>query len=291
MSSTEKKNVAASVQQRLLNRAKAEEKKHQELLQYYMMERFLYRMSVSDYSSLLVLKGALTLQIWDVQPRRVTKDVDLLGEQVGNESDVRAMIKEIIELPVEEDGMTYYPDTMTVQLITKKAGYPGFRVKLKGGLGKPQLVLQMDIGIGDAVTLEPELISYPTLLDYPEPKILVYRRETAIAEKFQAMVQLAKFNSRMKDYYDLWLLSQQFDFEPEVLGIALKATFERRETALPQTLDSLFTSDLTEALESVWKRYHRSNQLGENVQDFRAVIQGIKAMIQPALAWALKSES
>ena len=291
MSKPTKKNLAASVKQRLLNRANAEIRTLQELLQYYTMERFLYRLSVSDYSRLFILKGALTLQLWDVEPRRVTKDIDLLGEQISSEEDVRQMVEEVATLPVEDDGMQYFTGTLTVQPITKNTGYPGYRVKLKGGLGKPQITLQMDIGVGDAVSPEPDLSLYPVLLDFPAPQLLVYRRETAISEKFQAMVHRAEINSRMKDYYDLWLLRRQFEFVPAELAGALHATFERRQTELPTDAAAVFTTELIESLQPLWVQYHRTHELGEETQNFREVVQAIQELLQPALDWLAESGS
>lgn len=281
---SEKKNLPASIHQRLLNTAKQSGKSLTELLLYYAMERWLYRLSVSDYADKFVLKGALTLQVWEVTPRRVTRDIDMLMYQLGSEKQLLQMLKVIASQSVPDDGLTYYVESIKIDRITKQKGYPGFRARFQAGLSKPQLYLQLDIGIGDLIHPPPQKSKYPTLLkDFPAPELKIYSRESAIAEKFEAIVKLDEVNSRMKDYYDLWLLARQFDFDTNQLATAIQLTFNKRQTVVPERTEQVFTDRLIQVLAPQWKSYIQRNNLPLTTQDFRAVVYGISNLLAPAL--------
>ncbi len=228
------KNIAASVRQRLLNLAKGEHRPFNELLQYYAMERFLYRLSNSAYSKKFILKGALMLRVWQAPEHRPTMDIDMLGKVTNNQQSIIQKIQQILIVEVDPDGLDFDTESIQTQRITEEADYQGVRVRFKGSLGQAKINMQLDIGFGDIVYPKAERSELPTLLDNPAPRLLCYSRETAIAEKFEAMVKLGVLNSRMKDFYDIWMLARQFNFDGSVLAEAINLTFKQRDTVLTE---------------------------------------------------------
>ncbi len=209
----DQKNIAASVRQRLLNRARSDLRPFNELLQYYAMERFLYRLSKSKYANQFILKGALMLRVWEAPEHRPTMDIDMLGNVSNNQESIRLQIKKILAVDVHLDGLIFDAESVLSQRITEDADYQGVRVRFKGALGTARINVQIDIGFGDIFYPKAKKSELPTMLEYPAPKLLCYSRESAIAEKFEAMVKLGMLNSRIKDFYDIWMLSRQFDFD------------------------------------------------------------------------------
>ncbi|MEK7704893.1 MAG: nucleotidyl transferase AbiEii/AbiGii toxin family protein [Myxococcota bacterium] len=208
-------NLSASVQARLQNHARASKRPFQELLQYYAMERFLYRLSTSPHRARFVLKGALMLHVWEAPLARATKDLDFLGRLDNSLENLESVVREVCTADVEPDGMVFDSATVKTERIKEDADYEGVRARFVGLLGKARVAMQIDVGFGDVVTPGAQDITYPTLLDFPAPTLSGYPRETVIAEKFQAMVYLRTLNSRMKDFYDVWLLASQFAFTPD----------------------------------------------------------------------------
>jgi predicted nucleotidyltransferase component of viral defense system len=226
------RNTAASVRQRLLNRARSDQRPFNELLQYYAIERFLYRLSRSEHADRFILKGALMLQAWRSPELRPTMDIDFLGKTSNEEVSIAEKIRDILFTAVESDGLDFDPATIQTERITEDADYEGIRVLFRGVLDSARVNMQIDIGFGDVVYPGPEESDLPTLLDNPAPRLLCYSRESVIAEKFEAMVKLGELNSRMKDFYDIWLLSRQFNFAGNSLAEAIRLTFERRGTVV-----------------------------------------------------------
>jgi len=208
----EVKKTAASVHQRLLNKAKESSRPFNELLQHFAIERFLYRLSKSHHAKKFTLKGALMVSAWSGQVSRPTLDIDLLGKIDNSVERIVAAMKDACLVDVEADGMSFNPETVRGVRITEDAEYGGVRVRVRGGLGNARVSLQVDIGFGDVIVPRPGKVVYPVLLDFPPPELNGYTMESTIAEKFQAMVRLGVLNSRMKDFYDIWWLSRNFDF-------------------------------------------------------------------------------
>lgn len=276
-------NVAASVRQRLLNLSKAQQRPFQEVLQFYAMERFLYRLSQSSHADRFVLKGALMLQVWQSLQSRPTMDIDMLGRLSNDASTVLDTIGEVLTWPVAEDGLSFHPDTLRAEQITEDSDYQGLRIRALATLDRAEVHVQMDIGFGDQVIPAPQRQHYPVLLDHAAPELLCYSRESAIAEKLQAMTMLGELNSRMKDFYDIWLLARQFSFDRETLTQAIFATFNQRRTALPQT--PLFDGRFAAIKQTQWQAFlHR---LGDDVlteKDFARVLASIEQFAGTALA-------
>lgn len=238
-------NLVASVHARLQNQARASKRPFQELLQYCAMERFLYRMSTTPHRARFVLKGALMLHVWDAPLARATKDLDFLGRLDNSPENVEVVIRQVCTSDVEPDGMVFDPATAKAERIKEDADYEGVRVRFVGLLGRSRVAMQIDVGFGDVVTPDVRNITYPVLLDFPAPVLSGYPRETVIAEKFHAMIYLRTLNSRMKDFYDVWLLARQFAFDGALLAKAVAATFANRETAI-EVAPIAFTPDFTE---------------------------------------------
>jgi hypothetical protein len=196
-------DMAASARARLLNRAKAEHRPFSELLQYYGMERFLYRLSRSDHAEGFVLEGALMLQCWGAPLRRATKDIDLLGRETRSVEQLVAVVKDCLMLELEDDGLRFDPETVQGNEIRIDAKYDGVRLTFVGFLGTARIHLQVDVGFGDVITPGAQELDYPTLLKLDAPRLLGYTPETTIAEKFHAMVVLDMANTRMKDFLDI----------------------------------------------------------------------------------------
>lgn len=234
-------NLPASIHQRLLNQAKQEGRPLQELLQYFAIERFLFRLSQSPHAQTFYLKGALMLRLWDSPLSRPTIDVDLMGRRVLSHEELEKTVKEVCEQQVPDDGCRFDASTVRAQPIRMDNHYGGIRVEFIAHIGKMRLNMQVDVGFGDIIVPGPIPIEFPALPDFPSPHLLAYSPESAIAEKLQAMVILDSANSRMKDFYDIWLLARNHPFDGSVLSQAIQVTFTKRQTALPVELPTALT--------------------------------------------------
>lgn len=226
-------NVAASVRGRLQNLARARGREFQLVLTEFAIERLLYRLGISDHADRFVLKGAMLFKLWSEEDRRATWDLDLLGHGASQVQAVEAVIRDLCATTVE-DGITFDPESIRGEEIRAEAAYVGARVRLTARLDNARIPMQVDVGFGDAVTPAPVRQEYPTLLNHPAPSILTYPREVVVAEKLEAAITLGVTSSRMKDLYDLFVLASGFDFDGERLVTAVRSTFERRGTPLPE---------------------------------------------------------
>lgn len=234
------KDMGASVRARLLALAKSSRQPFDVLLTRFVLERLLYRLGQSRHGARFVLKGAMLLMTWLDAPHRATRDLDLLGFGDPDPEGLLAVFQEIME-PVIDDGVSFEPATLRQERIREDDGYGGVRLKARATVGGAQVAIIIDIGFGDALEPGPEDIDYPALLGMPPPRLRAYAPETVIAEKFEAMVSLGRANTRLKDFYDIWILSQTFAFGDDRLTRAMAATFERRGTALPEQVPDALT--------------------------------------------------
>ncbi len=280
-----KKNIAASVHQRLLNKAKDSNRPFNEILQYFTIERFIYRLSKSPHAEKFILKGALMFIAWNTSLFRPTKDIDLLGRINNSVEEIVAAVTDVCTQDVESDGISFDTDTISAMRITEDTDYEGVRVRVKGTLGTIRLSLQIDTGFGDVIVPKASKIIYPTILDFPAPKLKGYSMESTIAEKFQAMVKLGILNSRMKDFYDIWLLSKQFDYKGQMLSTAIQKTFENRKTEIPiesTIFKDSFTYDRMK--EAQWQAFVKKTKLDNAPETFVEAIVAVKAFIIPIIA-------
>jgi len=276
------RNVAASVHQRLLNAAKATNRPFNELLQYYAIERFLFRLSKSQYADRFVLKGALTLLVWQSPITRPTRDIDLLGRVSNDLEAVGGIFVDICRHEVDADGLIFDPSSVTTFRIAEDADYEGVRATFRGYLGNARIAMQVDIGFSDVVTPGPVRISYPTILDNPAAQLQAYNRETVVAEKFEAMGKLGTLNSRMKDFFDVWVLSQTYDFDGPLLAEAIRTTFARRQTTItpdPVCFSDAFARDVSKA--SQWKAFVRNGRLVNVPAEFSEVAASVRRFLLP----------
>ena len=275
------KNIPASARQRLLNRAKIDRRPFNELLQYYAMERFLYRLSKSVHADRFILKGALMLRVWNSPEFRPTMDIDMLGRTSNEVPKIIAQIRDILSADVEPDGLTFDPDSITAERITEDADYAGIRIRFPGKLGSARINMQVDIGFGDVVYPEPVELSFPAMLNYPAPLLLCYSRESSVAEKLEAMVKLGQLNSRMKDFYDILYFAKNYEFKKDKLNEAILITFKQRETNIEQRgniFNEKFGND--DQLQKFWIAFLTRTKLTEE-NNFSEVVKKISSFIEP----------
>ena len=258
-----RRNLAASIRTRLKQRADARKQDFNLILTHYGLERLLYRLSISPLAGNYLLKGALLFSLWYDQPHRPTRDADLLGFGPDDIDTAVAAFREICAMEVE-DGIAFDPASVKGSVIRKEAGYGGVRIDLLAKLDGARITLQVDIGFGDAVTPAPESVSYPVLLDdLPAPKLRSYPKYTVVAEKFHAVCLLGMANTRMKDYFDLWVLLTEGALEPTELRRAIDATFARRQLQVPDTtpsgLSHAFAQDAVKTAQ--WIAFLKKNRL------------------------------
>lgn len=276
------KNVAASVRQKLANLGKESNRPFAELLQYYGMERFLYRLSRSKHRDRFVLKGALMFVVWDTPRSRATKDIDFLAKTENTVENLAGIAQDVCRVEAEEDGLAFDPAAVTGEIIKENADYSGVRISFEGKLERAKIPMQLDIGFGDSITPAPMEIEYPVLLDQPSPRLKGYPPETVVAEKFEAAVKLGMPNTRMKDFYDLWLMSRQFDFDGATLAKAVQATFARRSTELttsPTAFTPAFYDDAQK--QTQWKAFLSRSNLTDAPKSLKEAIDSAKALLVP----------
>lgn len=259
------RNLAASVRARLKQRANATKQDFNLTLTRYGLERLLYRLSVSPHAANYLLKGALLFSLWYDQPHRPTRDADLLGFGPDDIDTAILAFREICQIEVD-DGIAFDTASVRGSVIRKEAGYGGVRIDLLAKLDGARLALQVDIGFGDAVTPAPETVSYPVLLeDLPAPQLRAYPKYTVVAEKFHAVCLLGMANTRMKDYFDLWVLLTEGALEAAELRRAIDATFARRQLAVPGTVPSGLSDAFAQdpAKQGQWAAFLQRNRLGD----------------------------
>lgn len=277
--------VAHSVHDRLLKLANTRKEDFNALLAQYGNERLLYRLTQSAHARRFVLKGASLFVLWLGRIHRPTRDLDLLGSGHFDHAILQSIFQEICAAPVEPDGIIFDPASITVADIREGQEYHGLRVKLRGLLGSARLSVQVDIGFGDAITPPPQDAVFPTLLGMPAPALKVYPRETTIAEKLDAMLELGIKNSRMKDYYDLWTLSHHFSFEGRVLCDALRATLNRRgrtiSQEMPTGLSAAFGADPAKVRQ--WQAFIGSRPSSDMTTNLADVVSAVRDFAGPAI--------
>lgn len=245
-----------SLKTKLMNLAFKEKKPYDYIQLHYMIERLLYRVSISKYAHDFVLKGGLLLHVIFDDKARATRDIDFLAQHMSNDPEhIKRVFEEICAISCD-DAVEYDIATLAVEPILKEANYSGVHVKVFGFIERSRNLIEFDIGFGDAIVPKPEEMVYPSLLGMDETRILAYSIESVISEKFQAMINLAEANSRMKDFYDIYMLSTSFSFAGAELSRAVYETFKRRDTPLPQP-PIIFTDELVNDpdKQAQWKAF------------------------------------
>ena len=279
-------NAGHSVYRRLLDRARSNREDFNLLLVRYGIERLLYRLGRSVHADRFVLKGASLFLVWSGHSYRVTRDADLLGFGTSDGDHLLDVFQAVCRAEDEcADGILFLEGSLMVTPIREDQAYGGMRVTVTALLHHARIPLQVDVGYGDAVTPGPETVDYPTLLDIPAPRLRAYPRYTMVAEKLEAMVKLGMTNSRMKDFYDVWLLSRLFEFDGRTLSQAILNTFERRGTAIPEkvplALTDEFAMDDRKLLQ--WKAFLRKSKPDPVEPVFAELTSAITAFLMPTL--------
>jgi hypothetical protein len=280
-------DVAASLRARLFNEVKTGRGEFERTLARFAAERLLYRLGASAARDRCLLKGASLLAVWLPDPFRATRDVDVLASGAADDEAIRSLVAEICAVPCPEDGLRFDLSELVVETIRPEEEYSGKRARFRAFLGKARIAVQLDIGVGDAVVVEPEEVTYPTLLSQlPAPRLRAYPRELTVAEKFEAMVKLDTRNSRMKDFHDVWALAGAFAFNGAKLQRAVAACFERRRTIWTEETPRVLTPAFfqTPEIDTRWRNYlatgsvlvpppARFDEIGERIIRFLAPVR------------------
>jgi predicted nucleotidyltransferase component of viral defense system len=282
VSGREIRNTPASVRARLLKHAREQGEAFDQVLIYYAIERFLFRLSKSPWGDRLVVKGAIMLRAWGSPPNRATRDIDFLDSTRDSIAPVAVAISECLAIEYPADGLVFDPEVGTSQ-ITVANRYPGVRAIVTGHLNRAKFKLALDIGMDDAMVPNPGWVDYPTILDMDAPRILAYKPATAIAEKFEAIVTLGMANSRMKDFYDVWFLARSMDFDGQELMSALIATFNHRGTTIPTGPPPALTAAFYDRPETqrMWSAFVSKSGSASDA-NLHEVVELITMFIMPA---------
>jgi predicted nucleotidyltransferase component of viral defense system len=273
-------NIGASVRARLLNLAKERNQPFEFLLIRYTLERLLYRLSKSRHRDKFVLKGAMLMRYWLDDPHRPTRDLDLLGFGDNDPELTLKLFREICAIKAD-DAVVFATSALVVDRVRDESGYGGLRLKTYATVDGARVRVVIDIGYGDATEPGLDQIELPVLLDQPAPSLRAYPPETVIAEKFQAMVMLGLANTRLKDFYDIWILAKTHEFKDERLARAIAATFVRRKTEIPTErpdgLTSAFASDPTK--QQQWTGF--LEEVAMNPGSLADVVESLASFLMP----------
>jgi len=289
----EVKNIEASVKAQLQNKAKESNRPFAEVLRYYGMERFLYRFSKSKYADKFVLKGALLFAVWQMPERRTTLDIDFLGRFDNQVVAIEAVMRDVCDVAIDPDGLKFDSTTVQGLKIKEDADYEGVRIKFTGFLERARIPMQIDVGFGDIVHPKIRVIDYPVILDFPKPHLNGYPQESVISEKFEAMIKLGLLNSRMKDFYDIWLMMRQFEFKGANLIEAIKKTFKHRKTDIPQN-KPLFADEIYDEKsdrQTLWNAFLKRGDIQHAPDTLSVTAKEIETfLVEPIVAINKKVE-
>jgi len=289
------KNIADSIRQRLFNRSRERGEDFQYVLMRYALERLLYRLSISDYREQFILKGASLFIVWGGSHYRPTKDADFLSTKINDPTHLRSIFTDICMIKREDDGLLFDIESIDANEIREDQQYGGVRVTMTAYLDSAKIPVQVDVGFGDAITPRALSAEYPTLLVLPAPKLRIYPRETVIAEKLEAMVSLGLANSRMRDFYDLWMMTRIFSFDGKILQEAIRRTFARRKTDLPKVIPVALTVQFIDDIvkQTQWKAF--LNKSGIVIEDRKSdlsdIVDDLRHFLLPMLETISKDEA
>lgn len=278
-----RKNVAASVQNRLLQLSQKTGDDYLGVLSRYALERLLYRLGLSEHRRQFVLKGALLFSAWSQNPHRATRDLDLLGSGAPDIARLEQQLRDICEVKTDDDGLTFDLATIRGVPIREDLEYGGVRLTMLARLQTARIPVQIDVGFGDVVTPRPSAIDFPVLLDAPQPHVRAYTRESVIAEKLHAMVTRGIGNSRMKDFFDVAYLSSEFAFAGVVLAAAISATFVRRKTSFPPAAPLALTAEFYDdaAKQRQWVAFAKRIRTPQT--SLKTTVLKVSAFVSPVI--------
>lgn len=274
-------NIAASVKQRLLNKAREEGRAFDVLLIRFALERLLYRLALSPYRDRYILKGGMLVTLWLEGGARETRDADFLGFGEADGEALKQVFTEIMAIPAE-DGLAFDTNALAATTIREEMEYGGIRLRASAHLERTRIPVILDIGFGDALADASHRIDYPSLLGMDRPSIRTYPPESVIAEKFQAIVALGLANGRMKDFHDLWAIPKMVPIGADALDAAIAVTFERRSTAVPSARPPGLSEEMATdpAARRRWRAYSESLELAS--LDFGEVLDDAWGLLGPS---------
>jgi hypothetical protein len=276
-------NLAASVNQRLLNLRDSRKEDFQLILNRFGLERFLYRISESPFADRLILKGAFSFELWGEEFYRPTRDADFLGFFEPSADEIRRVFMQICRQDVEPDGLVFDPDSVSAEAIRGQNILGGLRVQLMAYLGRIRIRLQFDICIGERLASKPGRVRFPAILSFPAPFISVYPKEMTIADKFHALCKLGMLNSRVKDHYDIFQLSGHFVFKGTDLKNGILTVFREEKSAIPSGIPDALSDAFGQLPDKrmLWRQF--LIRIGKGSLDIALdhVIEGIRGFVLP----------
>ena len=272
---------AISVKDRLKNQAKEDGRTMQDELVTYGLERTIYRLSISEYAERFTLKGGIFLYaLFDGNFARATMDIDLLAQHISNDAEgMKSVFKNIFSIECD-DALRFDLDSLNVNDITEFKEYHGVNVSITAYLDRTKVPVSIDIGFGDIVYPERMKMNFPVLLDMEAPEVYAYSIYSVIAEKFEAFVSLGLANGRYKDFYDIYVLSENYDLDGEELRNAIKETFAHRGTSFGDIVafEQEFTEDTVR--QNRWNSFIKKKKAMVKV-DFVGAIAQSKKLLMP----------
>lgn len=288
------KDIAASIRQRLYNHARQHGEDFTWVLNRYAIERFLFRLSLTEAGEHYVLKGATLFVTWPEHVSRPTKDLDLLGQGSPDPTALTDLFARICAVSAPEDGIVFDPRTLKIEVVREADKYQGATLGLQASLSRAVIPVQIDIGFGDHVYPAPRRADFPCLLDdLPRASILMYPPETVVAEKFEAMMRFGQANSRIKDFYDIWLATRTFSFDLAAMVEAVSGTLRRRETSVPTSipvgLGDAFVSFVEQ--KGHWAAFLRRTRPTVNPPEFAQLVEELRRFFRPIIAGLAQPEA
>lgn len=288
---TERRNMGASVRARLLDRARADQSDFHVLLTRYALERLLFRLSVSAHRDQFVLKGAMLFASWLADPFRPTRDLDLLGTGIDDVATIAQIFRDICSVSVADDGVAFDATALQAEAIRENVAYGGVRVRTTATIAGAKIPIQVDIGFGDVITPAPIEIDYPTMLGNASPRLRAYPVETVVAEKFEALTVLGIGNTRLKDYYDLWLIAQTFSFRRSQLAEAVRRTFDRRGTSLPVETPVGLSEAFAASRASQWRAFLGRERMAAVPESLELAIVDLRDFLMPLVSATIEDKA
>ncbi len=269
------KPLGDSIRQKLKKLSEQRNRPFDEILRYYAMERFLYRLSISPFAENFFLKGGLLLKVLDSMDHRATMDIDLLARTSNQIENLHQIISEVAQVICEEDAIAFDIQNLILRKTQTGGDYNGVSASFSARLCSTKMPVLIDIGFNDIIIPKPQKIQYPTLLEMPEPILLGYTLETVIAEKLESIVKLALVNTRMKDFYDLWMILREHDIQPDSLKDTISKIFTHRGTSLKYPV--AFTQAFYEVKETKQRWNNFLSSMGKNQIHLKDVIEELSS--------------
>ncbi len=276
-----KNTLGESIRQKLKDFSITKKRPFEEILRYYGIERFLYRLSISPYAKKFFLKGGLMLKVWDAEDHRATMDIDLLAKTSNKMENLKQIINEVALIQSEEDAITFSCEKLVLQRIQAGGEYEGVSASFSAALVRARIPILIDIGFNDLIIPGPHMIHYPTLLQLPAPKLLGYTAETVLAEKLESIVKLGLINTRMKDFYDIWTLCRSHKLNSDTMKLAIEKVFANRKTKLKYPI--AFSKAFYEAPSTLQRWHNFLSAMGKDSISLQDVILEISDFIGPLL--------